>query len=82
MGGWRPGEGEEILTDPMEEAAFLPRWQNLVDQPGLRLIDVEVERVNSRILYSGLFGAGTGTNPVTTPLRRSAFIQRRNQYRS
>lgn len=77
---WRPGQGEELLTGPMGEAAFLARGQNLVDQRGMRLIDVEVERVNGQLLYSGLFRSGSGTNLITTPLNRTAFIRRRDEF--
>ena len=75
---WRNGTGEEILTGPMQQDAFFARGERLTER-GLRLIDVEVERVNGVLLYSGLFRTGTGSNLITAPLRRAAFRQRRDE---
>jgi len=75
---WRPGSGEELVTGPMEEDAFLARGETLTER-GLRLIDVEVERVGGRLLYTGLFRTETGSNFLTTPLRASAFRERRDE---
>lgn len=75
---WRNGSGEEILTGPMQQDAFFARGERLTAR-GLRLIDVEVERVNGVLLYSGLFRTGTGSNLITAPLRRRAFLQRRDE---
>jgi hypothetical protein len=77
---WRNGTGEELLTGPMEQDAFFSRGENLAES-GLRLIDVEVERVNGVLLYSGLFHTGTGTNLITAPLRRDQFVARRDEMR-
>ena len=78
VGVWASGSAEEILTGPMEEAAFLARGeQHAAD--GLRLIDVEVEVVNGTLLYHGLFRTGTGSNFLTTPLARLPVRMRRNQ---
>ena len=78
---WRPGTGEEILTGPMQQDAFLARGQTLVEDQGLRLIDVEVERQDGVLLYSGLFRTGDGGNMITTPLRRRVFVDRREEFR-
>lgn len=75
---WRNGSGEERLTGPMQQDAFFARGERLTQQ-GLRLIDVEVERVNGVLLYSGLFRTGTGSNLITAPLRRQAFRQKRDE---
>ncbi|WP_141137899.1 hypothetical protein [Actibacterium lipolyticum] len=76
---WRPGSGTEILTGPMEQAAFFARGESLTAD-GLRLIDVEVERHQGRVLYSGLFQTGTGSNFITAPRRRSAFVAQRDEF--
>lgn len=79
---WRPGQGDQRLTGPMEQDAFLARGQRLVEDEGFRLIDVEVERRDGVLLYSGLFRSGRGSNLITTPLRRAAFIERREEMRA
>lgn len=78
IGIWRPGTGRELLTGPVEFDAFVARGERLT-QDGMRLIDVEVERVDGRTLYSGLFRTGTGSNFITGPLRRRAFTDLRDQ---
>lgn len=75
---WRPGTGEELVTGPMEEDAFLVRGERLA-QDGMRLLDVEVERVGGRLLYTGLWRTGSGSNFLTTPLRPQAFRERRDE---
>ncbi len=79
LGVWAPGTGEEVLTGPMQEEAFLARGQTLVEDRDLRLIDVEVERVSGVLLYHGLFRSGVGGNFLTTPRRRGNFIELRDQ---
>lgn len=79
IGVWAPGTGEELLTGPMEQAAFLARGQRLVEDEGMRLIDVEVERVSGVTLYHGLFRSGVGGNFITTPVPRGNFIEMRDQ---
>ena len=76
---WRPGQGTEILTGPMTEKAFLSRGEKLT-KDGLRLKDVEVERINGQSMYSGLFQTGSGTNLLTTPLTRNKFIKKRDEF--
>jgi len=78
IGVWRSGTGKERLTRPMEKAAFFSRGEKLTAN-GLRLVDVEVERVNGRTLYSGLFRSGTGSNLITAPLRRAQFAAKRDE---
>ncbi|MDR7150832.1 hypothetical protein J2W49_002795 [Hydrogenophaga palleronii] len=82
VGVWRPGSGEQILTGPMEQDAFLARGTRLTND-GLRLVDVEVERVGGRLLYSGLFRTGAGSNILTTPMPlaqfRASLAQRHNE---
>lgn len=78
---WRPGTGEQMLTGPMEDA-FLARGQRLVEDEGMRLIDVEVERRQGVLLYHGLFRTGTGSNRITTPLSRQEFRTRREEMRA
>lgn len=81
LGVWRPGSGEELVTGPMEEDAFLSRGQTLA-RSGMRIIDVEVERVGGRLVYTGLWRTGSGSNFMTTPLRLAAFTARRDQMRA
>lgn len=78
LGVWRPGSGEELLTGPLEFSAFKSRGEKLTKR-GLRLIDVEVENMDGRLLYSGLFRSGTGANWITEPLTGSAFSAKRDQ---
>lgn len=78
---WRPGTGEQVLTGPMQQAAFLARGQRLVEDDGMRLIDVEVERRQGVLLYHGLFRTGSGSNFITTPLRFPAFLAKRQEMR-
>ncbi len=78
VGVWRPGTGQDLVTRPMSEAAFLSRGNTLTQQ-GLRLIDVEVERIQGELLYTGLWRDGSGSNFFTTPRRPVAFRQLRNQ---
>lgn len=79
---WRPGTGDQMLTGPMQEDAFLARGQRLVEDEGMRLVDVEVERRQGVLLYHGLFRTGTGGNRITTPLRRQEFRARREEMRA
>ena len=74
---WRPGTGDELLTGPMEQDAFLARGKALVSR-GMRLDDVEVEVVDSRLLYSGLFHSGTGSNLLTPPQAPGTFLKTRD----
>jgi len=76
IGVWQSGTGKERLTRPLEKKAFFSMGERLTAN-GLRLVDVEVERVNGRTLYSGLFRSGTGSNLITAPLRRPQFIAKR-----
>lgn len=78
VGVWRPGSGTEILTGPMEFDAFVARGEDFIND-GLRLIDVEVENIDGRVVYSGLFRTGTGSNFVTAPLPGTAFRVRRDE---
>lgn len=80
VGVWRPGTGDELVTGEMEEDAFLSRGQRLAES-GMRLIDVEVARVDGRTLYTGLWRTGTGSNLMTTPLSPRAFRARRDEMR-
>lgn len=78
LGVWRNGTGREVLTRPLREAQFLARGAELTGE-GLRLIDVEIERINGRTLYSGLFRSGSGSNFITTPETGVAFRARRDE---
>jgi len=78
LGVWRAGTGIERLTRPMRKDAFFSTGERLTAS-GLRLVDVEVERINGRTLYSGLFRSGTGSNLITAPLRRPKFITKRDE---
>jgi len=69
---WRPGSGRQLVTGPMEQAAFFARGESLTND-GLRLVDVEVERVSGTTLYTGLFRAGAGLNVLTEPTPFGAF---------
>jgi hypothetical protein len=77
LGVWRNGTGEEILTGRLQEDAFIARGETLTAQ-GLRLMDVEVERINGTLFYTGLFRTGTGSNFFTAPRSRIAFRELRN----
>lgn len=82
IGAWRPGTGEQLLTAPMAQNAFHARGTRLT-QDGMRLVDVEVERVGGRLMYSGLFRSGSGGNILTPPMPlaelRASLAGRRNQ---
>ncbi len=78
VGLWRSGTGRDLVTRPLEEDAFLSRGTSLTQQ-GLRLIDVEVERINGQLVYTGLWRDGTGSNLFTTPRRPVAFRELRDQ---
>ena len=80
VGVWRPGTGDQLLTGPMSEAAFLARGQRLAEgQPPMRLIDVEVDRENGQLVYTGLWRSGSGANFLTTPLTPRAFREERDR---
>lgn len=78
-GVWRPGTGEEKLTDPLGFDAFVALGNQWTKKQGLRLIDVEVENVGGKFLYTGLFRSGTGSNLFTGPLSKEAFLAKRDQ---
>jgi len=78
VGVWRPGTGQDLVTRPLPEDEFLARGTSLTQQ-GLRLIDVEIERIDGQLVYTGLWREGTGTNLFTTPRRPAAFRALRNQ---
>lgn len=78
-GVWRPGTGEEKLTDPLGFDAFVALGNQWTKKQGLRLIDVEVENVGGKFLYTGLFRSGTGSNLFTGPLSKKAFLAKRDQ---
>ena len=69
---FRSGSGDQIITRPMEEDAFVARGETLTAQD-FRLRDVEVEEVDGRILYSGLYRKGAGLNVFTRPMSLNAF---------
>jgi len=72
LGVWRPGTGEQVLTAPMSQQAFVARGQQFVQQ-GMRLRDVEVENRDGRLMYSGLFRSGAGLNLLTPPMSMAQF---------
>lgn len=72
LGVWRPGPGEQVLTAPMSQQAFVARGQQFVQQ-GMRLRDVEVENRDGRLMYSGLFRSGAGLNLLTPPMSMAQF---------
>jgi hypothetical protein len=78
LGVWAPGQGEELLTEPLEFSAFASLGETLTRR-GLRLIDVEVENLDRRLLYTGLFRKGTGSNFITSPLSKVDFGVKRDQ---
>ena len=78
LGVWAPGQGDELLTEPLEFGAFTTLGESLTRR-GLRLIDVEVENIDRRLLYSGLFRTGTGSNFITSPLSKVDFGVKRDQ---
>ena len=78
VGVWRPGTGRDLVTGPLQEDAFLSRGAALTQQ-GLRLIDVEAERIDGELLYTGLWRDGSGSNLFTTPRPPAAFRNTRNQ---
>jgi hypothetical protein len=78
LGVWAPGQGEELLTEPLEFGAFAALGETLTRR-GLRLIDVEVENLDRRLLYTGLFRTGTGSNFITSPLSKVEFGVKRDQ---
>lgn len=69
---FRPGSGDQRITRPMQQDAFLARGAALINED-LRLIDVEVEKIDGLLLYTGVFRAGAGQNIFTTPLSLGAF---------
>lgn len=73
IGLWQDGTSEQILTGPMEPAAFVARAESHFDN-GLRLRDVEVEDLAQGLRYSGLFSAGAGVNSINGPMTRAALI--------
>ncbi len=78
IGVWRNGTGKQILTGPMEKDAFFARGERLTAD-GLRLIDVEMERIDDTLLYHGLFRTGSGDNFITAPLRPRKFRNMRDK---
>ena len=75
IGVWRPGSGEEILTGPMREDAFLSRGESLINDESLHLRDVEIEVIDGELFYSGLFRSGAGLNAITTPMPLDQLLQ-------
>ena len=69
---FRSGSGDQRITGPMEQAAFMARGEAMVNE-GLRLIDVEVEKIDGTLHYTGVFRAGSGSNIFTTPMSLGAF---------
>lgn len=78
LGVWAPGQGDELLTEPLEFGDFVNLGESLTRR-GLRLIDVEVENLDRGLFYSGLFRTGTGSNFITSPLSKPEFGVKRDQ---
>ncbi|MEM6451014.1 MAG: hypothetical protein AAF703_11925 [Cyanobacteria bacterium P01_D01_bin.105] len=78
---WSSGSGSNIVTEPLSRTDFIQQGQQLTSQ-GLRLVDVETERVNGRRIYSGVWVSGTGSNIFDGPLTGRAFRERREELRS
>ena len=78
---WNSGSGSNIVTEPLSRTDFVQRGQQLTSQ-GLRLVDVETERVDGRRIYSGVWVSGTGSNIFDGPLTRREFRERREALRA
>ena len=78
---WSSGSGANIVTEPLNKADFIQRGQQLTSQ-GLRLVDVETERMNGDRIYTGVWVSGSGSNIFDGPLTRTQFRRRREELRS
>ncbi len=78
LGVWRSGSGAESLTLPRNEEDFIALGKELTSE-GLRLVDVEIERIQGELRYNGLWREGTGANLFTPPRRIAAFRNLRDQ---
>ncbi|MGB3766227.1 MAG: hypothetical protein WA947_06675 [Phormidesmis sp.] len=78
---WSSGSGSNVVTEPLNKADFIQRGQQLTSQ-GLRLVDVETERINGERIYAGVWVSGSGNNIFDGPLTRTQFRSRREELRS
>jgi Polyglycine hydrolase-like, structural repeat len=78
LGVWADGAVDQVLTGPMEQAAFFARGEQET-QAGKRLVDVELFRSQGTLLYNGLFQTGSGSNFLTAPLTRDDFTEERDR---
>ena len=78
---WQSGSGSNIVTEPLNRSEFIQRGQELTSQ-GLRLVDVETERVNGDRVYVGIWVSGSGSNIFDGPMTRGEFRDRREELRA